>query len=152
MPGGNVGYSATVLGVIGVLFALAGLRSVFANKEARPMLRRRQFGWILLIVATFGFELAAGIDLLLHPRSQSSIELVSNLLVVSLLIGVARAWELVGRRDTGIISSLAVLAGRDLVDRSHMSEGALAEEGQISPHDGAPPPPPAVGTDASPSE
>jgi hypothetical protein len=28
-----------------------------------------------------------------------------------LLIGIARAWELVGDRDTGIITSIAVLAG-----------------------------------------
>ena len=32
-------------------------------------------------------------------------------LVSLLLIGVARAWELVGNRDTGILSSIAVLSG-----------------------------------------
>jgi hypothetical protein len=30
-----------------------------------------------------------------------------------LIIGIARAWELVGDRDTGIIASIAVLSGRD---------------------------------------
>jgi hypothetical protein len=33
-------------------------------------------------------------------------------MVSSLLVGIARAWELVGNRDTGIRASLAVLAGR----------------------------------------
>jgi hypothetical protein len=33
-----------------------------------------------------------------------------------LIIGIARAWELVGDRDTGIIASIAVLSGHD---RSH---------------------------------
>jgi hypothetical protein len=33
--------------------------------------------------------------------------------VASPLIGVARAWELVGDRDTGITASIAALAGRE---------------------------------------
>ena len=41
---------------------------------------------------------------------------VFALLVALLIIGIARAWELVGDRDTGIIASIAVLSGHD---RSH---------------------------------
>jgi hypothetical protein len=37
---------------------------------------------------------------------------LKNVLVASLLIGIARAWELVGARDTGLFASLAVLSGR----------------------------------------
>lgn len=32
--------------------------------------------------------------------------------VIVFIVGVARAWELVGDRDTGIFSSIAVLTGR----------------------------------------
>ena len=39
-------------------------------------------------------------------------ELLGDVLVAMLLIGIARAWELVGDRDTGIVSSLAVLVRR----------------------------------------
>jgi hypothetical protein len=38
---------------------------------------------------------------------------MSDILLASLLMGVARCWELVGHRQTGIRSSIAVLSGRD---------------------------------------
>jgi hypothetical protein len=59
------------------------------------------------------FELAAGIVLILNPHSTGAAGLISNLLVALLIIGIARAWELVGDRHTGIIASTAVLTGHD---------------------------------------
>lgn len=59
----------------------------------------------------FGAELVAGVYLILNPGSSGPVGVISNVLVACLLIGVARAWELVGDRDTGIISSIAVLVG-----------------------------------------
>jgi hypothetical protein len=53
------------------------------------------------------------IILIANPRSTTGIQLVGNILVGLVLVGVARAWELVGDRDTGIISSIAVLTGHD---------------------------------------
>jgi hypothetical protein len=62
---------------------------------------------------TFAFELAGGIDLILNPHSARAAELIGNLLVGLLIIGIARAWELVWDRATGIIASIAVLTGHD---------------------------------------
>jgi hypothetical protein len=64
-------------------------------------------------------SLAAGIA---HPASHGAgaAELVSNLLVGLLIIGIVRAWELVGDRATDIISSIAVLTGQD-----HKPDGPL---------------------------
>lgn len=112
VPSNNVGYPAIVLGIIGVLFTLAGLRSMLADPVARRRIRG-QLGLIALLMATFVVELAAGFALLGNGRDTDGLDLLSNVLVASLLIGVARAWELVGARDTGIISSIAALAGRE---------------------------------------
>jgi hypothetical protein len=110
VPGTNIGIPATVVAVIGIFFTAAGSRSIFSGHLPRRHVPR-QLGLIAVLLATFGFELAAGIDLLLNPRSVGAAQLLSNLLVALLLIGIARAWELVGDRDTGIIASIAVLAG-----------------------------------------
>ena len=64
-------------------------------------------------MATFASKLAGGIVLILNPHSSGAAGLVSNLLVALLIIGILRAWELVGDRETGIIASIAVLAGHD---------------------------------------
>ena len=112
VPGNNVGYPAIVLGIIGVLFTLAGLRSMLADPAARRRIRG-QIGLIGLLMATFTAELATGFVVLGNGRNSAALGVLSNVVVASLLIGVARAWELVGDRDTGIISSIAALAGRD---------------------------------------
>jgi hypothetical protein len=39
------------------------------------------------------------------------VQLIGYALVSSLLVGIARAWELVGGVDTGVIASIAVLSG-----------------------------------------
>jgi len=112
VPGNNVGYAATSVAVIGILFTAAGTRSIVAAPSARHHLRG-QLGLLALLLATFGFELGGGIDLLLNPGDIGAVGLVSYLLVASLIVGIARAWELVGDRETGIVASIAVLTGHD---------------------------------------
>jgi len=73
----------------------------------------RQIALIALLLATFAFEFAGGIALILNPYSNDAAGLVCDLLVALLLIGIARAWELVRERDTSIIASVAVLTGHD---------------------------------------
>ncbi len=73
----------------------------------------RQLGLITVLLLTFAFELGCGIDLIVNPHSNEAAEIVCNMLVALLIIGLARAWELVGDRATGIITSLAVLAGHE---------------------------------------
>lgn len=112
VPGTNVGYPALVVAVIGLLFSAAGTRSFLARGSAR----RRH--WRPLVLTTFLFlvfalELIAGIELLRNPHRTGPVSAISYILVASLFIGIARAWELIGGRDTGIIASLAMLARRE---------------------------------------
>ena len=85
---------------------------------------------IALLLATFAFELAGGVVLILHPHSADAAGLVSNLLVALLIIGIVRAWELVGDRATGIISSIAVLTGHDQNPDGPPSASALPDPGE----------------------
>jgi hypothetical protein len=41
-----------------------------------------------------------------------SLQVISYALITSMIVGIARAWELVGGRDTGLSASIAALAGR----------------------------------------
>jgi hypothetical protein len=40
------------------------------------------------------------------------MENISYAMVTSLVVGIARAWELIGERDTGLVASVAALTGR----------------------------------------
>jgi hypothetical protein len=119
VPDTNVGYPAVAVAIIGILFSAAAVRSIVSTSSPRdPSARHLALTVILLLV--FGAELAAGIGLLQHADNTGvvGLGLLSNLLIASLLIGIARAWELVGGRDTGVVASLAVLMGRGSVARS----------------------------------
>ncbi len=113
VPGNNAGYAAITVGVIGILFTAASVRSIVTSPDVSAEQAWRQTGLIVLLFAAFGAELACGIGLTSDNTSVFGPGLLSNTLVALLLLGIARAWELVGNRDTGVLASLAVLTGRD---------------------------------------
>jgi hypothetical protein len=117
VTGDNVGYPALVLGVSGITFTAASLRSIFESTHNRRLIQK-QMGLIVLLLATFSFELGSGIVLIDSPHSRTALDVLENVVAASLLIGIARAWELVGARDTGLFSSLAALSGRDRASHS----------------------------------
>jgi hypothetical protein len=112
VPDTNIGYPAAVLGIIGLFFTAASLRTIFSSR-ATAGLRLGQTGLIVLLLLIFGTELGYGIAVLIHPHSSDLVAKISYALVTSILVGIARAWELVGDRDTGIYASIAVLTGHD---------------------------------------
>lgn len=113
VPGTNAGYPALVVSVGGILFTAAGLRSVVASPETTRVHLRRQVGLFALLLLAFGFELGGAVQLLAWPASAGGAQTICNVLVGLIFIGIARAWELVGDRDTGVLASVLVLAGRE---------------------------------------
>ena len=116
-PGSNGEYAAVTAAVIGILFTAASVRSILSDPGVSRDHARRQAGLIALLLAAFGGELACGIGLIAHKTSVFGPEFLSNILIALLLIGIARAWELVGNRDTGILSSITVLTARSHAPR-----------------------------------
>jgi len=108
VPGTNVGYPAAFLGVSGTFFSAAATRSFLASPLTTQQ-RRRQAGLIFLLLLIFGTELVAGVLLLLGPHRNEPREFIGYALAASVLVGISRAWELVGDRDTGMFASIAVL-------------------------------------------
>jgi hypothetical protein len=112
VPGNNIGYPAAILGVIGILFTAAGLRTIGAlNAPQSP--RRTQLALVAALLLTFGVELAYGIVLILNTHRAGAVATIGDVLIASLLLGIARAWELVGGWNAGIWSSIALLTGHE---------------------------------------
>jgi hypothetical protein len=112
VPDTNPGYPAVVLGIIGILFTAAAIRSIRSSRAAQPLLFG-QFELMGLLFLIFGAELVSGIVLIASPGSGIAVEIIGYALVASLIVGVSRAWELVGDRNTGIRASISVLAGHE---------------------------------------
>jgi hypothetical protein len=139
VPGTNMGYPAVVVGSTGLLFTAGSARSVLLAKLPTRR-RRQQYGLLVLLTATFVTEIGEGIALLVRPHGASALERICYALVASLLVGVARSWELVGQRDTGLLHSIAVLGGR--------GPTTIAETSPAQPPAARPSEPPAPGPSA----
>ncbi len=125
VPGNNIGYPATVVAIGGIFFTLAGARSMWASRMPRRYWPQ-QLGFVGALLITFAFELRSGIQLLHNSRNGSAAALLCDLLIILLVIGIARAWELVGDRDTGLLASILALAGVDAApdDQTSIKHGS----------------------------
>lgn len=105
VPGNGFGYPSLVMGIIGVVFAAAGVRTTLAQ-PVNQQRRGRQLLLIGALLAVFGFEIDEGIRLVHNPFDRGALGVVGDVLIASLLIGIGRAWELVGRSDAGLFASV----------------------------------------------
>jgi hypothetical protein len=112
VPDTNIGYPAVVAAVIGILFTAAAIRSIAASHAGRALVRS-QTGLIIILLLISVTELVAGGVLLSNPASSTSLQIVGYAVVTSLLVGIGRAWEFIGERDTGLRASLGILAGHE---------------------------------------
>jgi hypothetical protein len=123
VPGGNAGWAAIVGSAIGIMFTAASVRSIVTSPTVTGDQALRQAGLITILLLAFGGELASGIGLTTGHTDVFGPGFLGYVLVSLLLIGVARAWELVGNRDTGILSSIAVLSGHGGGTIDHADSG-----------------------------
>jgi hypothetical protein len=107
-PGISIRWPAIVLGVTGIFFTAAATRTILSSPTTAAQ-RRGQLSLLNLLLLIFGTELACGIILIGDSRNQTALDVLSGALVCSLLVGIARAWELVGDRSVGIFSSIGLL-------------------------------------------
>lgn len=105
VPGTTLGWWAIWMSATVLIFVAATVRSLFGG---RPELRA-SLGVVFALLLIAGFELYAGIRLVgSDPTAMSTL---SYVLIGDLLVGISRAWQLVGLRDTGLLTSLRILAG-----------------------------------------
>jgi hypothetical protein len=118
VPGTNIGYPAVVVAIIGIVFIAAAIRSIAAS-HASPAQVRSQTGLIMILLLICFSELIAGVVLLGNPASTTSVQVIGYAVVTSMLVGIGRAWEFIGERDTGILASLGILVGRGNPESGH---------------------------------
>ena len=108
VPGTNIGYPAVVVGAIGILFTAGGVRTIVSLHLPRRQ-SRSQVSLLVVLLAVFGLQLGRGVQLLVDRRNAGAVAFVGDILIVSLLVGIGRAWEFVGQWDTGVFASIGRL-------------------------------------------
>jgi len=103
IPGQRIGLAALVV---------ASLLSLVRTRRLRPRdLPDAVFLVGLLVI--FVIQMINGARVMGHPDDQSAVVTISLLVVICFLVGIARAWELIGGPSIGLGSELGALAHRE---------------------------------------
>jgi hypothetical protein len=90
---------------------------------------RIRLGQVILIVtplALYGLQLANGIALGGSPRDAGHISSEGGLSIVFFVYAIARAWQLVGARDSSLLPAVAALAASHLQHPEPVPAGPAA--------------------------
>jgi hypothetical protein len=95
VPGVGVGHIATAVAIYGLLRMAGALVSVFPKWRAGNV-HLWDFVFLPALAVVYAFQLVAAIGLDRNPHDANALQTICILVVVCFLVGIARAWELVG--------------------------------------------------------
>jgi hypothetical protein len=95
IPGHKIGPAAVTVGILGLLFVTAALLSLIRLQRRRREALRDALFLVGLLIA-FVLQLIEGIVIIAAPGRSSAVNSIAVLVTVCFLIGITRAWELVG--------------------------------------------------------
>jgi len=102
-PGDKIGWAALVVAIVGLMFITGSLLLLIRVRALRW--RHAQDALFLLglaVAAMFVLPLLAGLDVIADPTDTGTMRTIAVLVVVCFLVGIARAWELIGGPSIGI--------------------------------------------------
>jgi hypothetical protein len=134
IPGHKIGPAAVVVAIGGLTFVAAAVLSLIRLHQVEWDTLRHALLLIGLAV-TFVIQLIEGIDVITQPGDSGAVNTIAVLVIVCFLIGIARAWVLIGGPSVGIAQEVTALV------RSHhrSADDSVDKE---SPSAGQPPPRP----------
>jgi hypothetical protein len=106
VPGINPGGATTAVAIVGLLFIAGSLLRVIPAWRAGQV-QLRDVSFLIGLLVVFVIQLIAAIGLNGRAHDPSDLQTVCILVVVCFLIGIARAWELVGGPSVNLTSQLA---------------------------------------------
>lgn len=101
IPGKTIGWTAVIIAIVGIVFVLASLLSVVRvyRSDIRAM---RDALFLASMIVVFVFQLQQGIRVINHPHASGAVQTIAVLVIICFLIGIGRAWELIGGPEIGI--------------------------------------------------
>jgi hypothetical protein len=127
IPGHKIGPTSISVAAVGLVFVAATLLSLIRLHLVRWAVARDALFLVSLAVVFVG-QLIEGVGISLDPGNSGDVDTIAILVVCCFLIGIARAWELIGGPSIGLTREVTKLVRDRHADH---------ESGQEAPADGA---------------
>jgi hypothetical protein len=108
IPGHKIGPTAIVVAGVGLAFVTASLLSLIRLRLTRwDFLRDAVF--LAGLAVSFVIQLIEGIEIVASPGDSGAVNTIAILVVACFLIGISRAWELIGAPSIGLSREVRAL-------------------------------------------
>ena len=108
IPGHKIGWTAVSVAIGGIAFIVASLLSLIRMRPVRGATARDGL-FLIGLAVTFVIQLIEGLDVNANPADSGAVNTIAILAVACFLIGIARAWELIGGPSIGIAHEVTAL-------------------------------------------
>jgi hypothetical protein len=107
IPGNKIGPTALVVAILGLLFITASLLSL-VRVDGLRWRDIRDVVFLLGLVTIFVIQLITAVAVIKHPDDSGPVRTIAVLVIVCFLVGIARAWELIGGPSIGLKQEIGV--------------------------------------------
>jgi hypothetical protein len=105
IPDIDLGQTAVVVGLVGLSSCVA--LGAYLLREGPPgRTRRRLTGRLVLQASVFAYQVVLGVQLSRDPHATGHVTGLAVVTIVLFIVGIARAWQLIGARDSGLFAEL----------------------------------------------
>lgn len=110
IPGIDLGTTAIVLGLVSLSSCVA--LTILLFREGEPgRSRQRQLQRLGIQGLVFAYQAAVGIQLMGGAKDKGDVTTLAVLTIVLFIVGIARAWQLIGARDNGLVGEVVRTIG-----------------------------------------
>jgi hypothetical protein len=122
IPTEQIGIVAIVVATIGLMFIAASLLSLIRLRTGWSTARDATF--LIGLAVTFALQLGAGIDVSVKTNDPSMVENIAILVTICFVLGVSRAWELIGGPTIGFRREVTALVRSEIAGNGRTGPAA----------------------------
>jgi len=110
------------MAAIGLAFVTAALLSLIRRRQVRPDTLSDAL-FLVGLAVTFVVQLIQAAEVNARPHDTGAVNTIAILVIVCFLIGIARAWELIGGPSIGITQEIMAIVRSRRRDADESADG-----------------------------
>jgi len=120
LPDESIGTVSLVVAILGLLFIAASLLSLIRLRQVRATTRDALF--LVVLAVLFVWQLISAINVMGDPGDSNAVENIAIVVIACFLIGIFRAWELIGGPSIGFRQEVVAMVRAENAERAKRPE------------------------------